>query len=430
MMKRKKELLFAVFFGLAVAVIVYAASQTVLYWPFLNIQNKIDDSNFIRRFMLKGSDGTGTDNILIVDIGDSTISNLGSIKSRRWPRRHLAKVIGNLKRDGARLIFLDIILQGWTRDNKELADSTKNAGNVIAGYYFNLDAQSKNRRPLDPVYNEQFSVNLLSQQSLEKNQFIKAKDVVLPYYELLGSVKALGFANYIPDPDGILRHIPLYIAYGKSGRLVSPSASLQMWLNLKGVHYSESEITPEGIRFGKTFIPTDKHCFMRLNYIASKPVYPYVSFMNVLNGDFEPGSFTDKIVLIGSSSEKIGDLKRIPGYGSLPGVEIHAAALSTILNEKFLTVVSGNIILVICLVCGVLSSVVFNFAHPVKAGMPVAVCVPLAMYIYSIYLFVAHSRLINISIPSFIILLLYIVIVIHRFMEQFEVRSQKLEFRS
>ena len=67
MMKRKKELLFAVFFGLAVAVIVYAASQTVLYWPFLNIQNKIDDSNFIRRFMLKGSDGTGTDNILIVD---------------------------------------------------------------------------------------------------------------------------------------------------------------------------------------------------------------------------------------------------------------------------------------------------------------------------------------------------------------------------
>ena len=209
MMKQKKELLFAVFFGLVVAVIVYAASQTVLYWPFLNIQNKIDDSNFIRRFMLKGSDGTGTDNILIVDIDDRTIGNLGSIKSRRWPRRHLAKVIGNLKQDGARLIFLDIILQGWTRDNKELADSTKSAGNVIAGYYFNLDAQSKNRRPLDPVYNEQFSVNLLSQQSLEKNQFIKAKDVVLPYYELLGSVKALGFANYIPDPDGILRHIPL-----------------------------------------------------------------------------------------------------------------------------------------------------------------------------------------------------------------------------
>ena len=414
-MKRIKQLIFSVFFGLAVSIVVYVASQTVLYRPFLKFQNMIDDSHFVRRFIISGTDDHITDKIVIVDIDDRSIKTQGIFKL--WPRRHFAEVIGNLKNDGARLIFLDAILEGSSKGNKELADSIKTAGNVIAGYYFNLDARSKNHRPLDPVFNERFSTKWLSPQNLEKNEFIQAEEFVLPYYEFIKSTKSMGFTNYVPDPDGILRHIPLYITHDN---LLYPSVSLQIWLTLKELRSSKVGISPSGIRFENTFIPTDKHCFMRLNFIAAGPVYKYVSFVDVLNGNFDAGTFRDKIVMIGSSSKKLGDLKRIPGYSALPGVEIHATALSTLLNEKFLTVLSGNIVFIITMLSGMLASVVFFLAPPFKLGMPVVLGVPLMFYIYSIRSFIVQSKLINILIPSFVIFLLYIVIVIHRLVEQYE----------
>ncbi|MFC1693642.1 CHASE2 domain-containing protein [Candidatus Latescibacterota bacterium] len=418
-MKRTKEFVFAFFFGLAVAIGVYTASQTVMYWPFLNIQNKIDDSHFFRRFMFRGADGHKTDDIVIVDIDDKTLESYKAVYGdfKNWPRSLFAWIIRDINRDGARLVFLDAILVGQNLTNDVLAELIKNADNVIAGYYFNLYARSKNHRPLDPVYNERFFENWIGPRYLGKKDFIVAKQIVFPYYQLTFSAKSLGFTNYVPDPDGILRHIPLYIKY--RDRLY-PSVGLQIWRHIKGLHHSEAANSSNGIRFGDTFIPTDKHCFMRLNFIASQPVYPTVSFEDVLEGRFKENTFRNKIVMIGSSSVKLGDLKRIPGYNKLPGVEIHATAVSNLLNEKFLTVLSGNTVFVITLVCGVFSSLLFSFVPPIKVGMPLAVCIPLAFYIYAIYSFITQSKLINISIPSFVILLLYIVIVIHRFVEKEE----------
>jgi len=418
-----REHAFAVVFGIAVAVLIYAASQTVLYWPFLRIQNKIDDTHFIIRNMLGGPAEAEKDGIVIVDIDDRTTKSIGRIKSRRWPRRHMAKVIGNLKRDGARLIFLDIIFEGITRDNVELADSVRSAGNVIAGYYFKLDEPSRKRRPLDPVLNEDFVSGFSDRADGRGNRFIRAKGVVFPFPHLRHSVRALGFTNYILDPDGILRHIPLYIvygAYGGKGSAASASASLQMWLFLNGISHRGAVISPKGVRFGDRFIPTDRHCFMRLNFKSPEPVYPYVSFIDVLKGDYAPGTFRDKIVMIGSSSEKIGDLERVPGGGNLPGVEIHAAALSTLMNGNFLRVVSGNVVFMISVVCGAFSGLVFNRFHPAAVGLPAAVGVPSVLYAAAVYLFVRHSLLLNVSVPSFVVFFLFVTLTTHRLMEHYE----------
>jgi adenylate cyclase len=52
---------------------------------------------------------------------------------------------------------------------------------------------------------------------------------------------------------------------------------------------------------------------------------------------FKPGTFRDKIVLVGASATGIGDLRSTP-YGGLdyPGVEIHANVIDNILNRRFL----------------------------------------------------------------------------------------------
>jgi len=416
-MKHSKEILTAVIFGIAVSLLLYAASQTVAYHPFLRIQNAIDDSHFIRRFMLRGADGHETDRIIIVDIDDRSIHARGIFK--KWPRRLFAEVIGNLKRDGAELVFLDVILMegGFKHDNMALADSVRKAGNVFSGYYFNLDAPSIRQRPLDPVLNEHMFSGVLDPESVTRNHFIKAQQMVLPYKALLKSVGGLGFTNYVPDPDGVLRHIPLYVMYGKN---LYPSASLQMWLYLKGLNSKQARITSDGIHFGDTVIPTDRHCFLRLNYTGSVSAFKTISFIDVLENNFESGTFNGKVVMIGSGSEELNDLKRIPGHSSLPGVQVHAAALTTLLSGRYLRVTSGNIIFVITVMCGVLSSLLFWFAPPLKVGLPVVICVPLGLFACAVYCFIAHSQLVNISMPSLVVVLLYFVITIYRLVEEYD----------
>ncbi len=411
-----------VFFGTAVSLIIYAASQTVAYRPFLRIQNSIDDSHFMRRFLLRGAEEYTTDQIVIVDIDDRSIKALGKFKY--WKRQHFGEVISALKCDGARFTFLDIILMdgGSYRDNRALADSIRSAGNVLSGYYFNLDTPSTRQRPLDPVFNERLSTDVLYPEATGGNDFIKAEQIVLPYTELVVSVRGLGFTNYIPDPDGVARHIPLYISYGK---IMYPSVSLQLWMHLKGLRYSKVRISPEGIRIGETVIPTDKHCFMRINYTGKQRTFLTVSFIDILNGDFETGTFNGKIVMIGSSSEKLNDIKEIPGYNLFPGVEIHASALATLLSGRFLRVSSGNITLLITLASGILASLVFSFLPPFRAGLPIVIGILLTLYAFAVYSFVAQARLVNISLPSFVILILYAVITIHRIVETFEAKNRK-----
>ncbi|MFC1509161.1 CHASE2 domain-containing protein [Candidatus Omnitrophota bacterium] len=412
-----RELLSAALFGAVVALIIYAASQTVAYRPFLSIQNAIDDSHFYRRFKLMGSQGLDTDRIVIIDIDDRSIGKLGRFKY--WPRRLFAQVIGNLKSDGARLTFLDVILMegGFHRDNKCLADSVRSAGNVMSGYYFDLDAPSVRHRPLDPVFNERMSSGVLYPETINGNHYLKAKQINLPFAGLALSLEGMGFTNYIPDPDSVIRHIPLYISYGK---LLYPSAALQMWMHLNDMRRSKVKISPRGLQFGDTSIPTDKHCFMRVNYTGHHPAFPIISFVDVLNGDYEPGTFHGKIVMIGSSSEKLHDIKRVPCCSSFPGVDIHASALTTLLSKRFISVASGNMIFVMTIVCGIMSSVLFSIASPLKVGIPVVIGAPFLMYIFALFSFIYQSRLVNISLPSFVMILLYIVITIYRLVEKYE----------
>lgn len=412
-MRGIKKLLYAVIFGIAVSLLTYFVSQTVGYRPFLRLQNSIDDSHFAiwkKRIPPNG-------NTVIVDIDDSSLEALGNFT--RWPRRHFGSVIERVNADGARMVFLDIILMegGSSNDNLSLAASVRNAGDVILGYYFTLDSRSRRKRPADPVYNDRFAEEWLGAPGSGRNEFIRAKGIALPFQELAEPLERMGFTNYIPDPDGILRHIPLLITWNHK---LLPSASFQMWMLGKGYQMDDVRITDREIRLGDTVIPTDSHGFMRLNFRDTGHLHPTVSFRDALAGTFPPGTFTGKVVMIGSSSKRLGDLKKVPGHASLPGVEIHAAALSTLLDCRFITVISGNTIFVFTVLCGILASLLFTCWPTVTVGIPAALAAPLVLYVYSVYCFVFHSELFNISIPSISILLIALATTVHHFVDRHE----------
>ncbi|MFC1650481.1 CHASE2 domain-containing protein [Candidatus Latescibacterota bacterium] len=393
------------FWGVVVSVIVYIASQNVVYYPLMYIQNIVDDSHFTVRYAMNGSGEQKNNEIVIIDIDDRTLGRLGNFGGY-IPRFYFGRVIGNIKNDDARLIFLDALLKGVESptDNIVLADSLRSAGNVFSGFYLKLNPSSKNQRPPDSVFNEKFS-NWLDLKDSEKADFLTSEGVAFSYHELIMSSERIGFTNYLPDPDGVVRHIPLYISHRK---LLFQAISLEMWQNLKGLNLYDAKIYANGIDFGEAFIPADKHSFMRINFENSKGVYKYISFIDVLNGNFERGIFTDKIVMIGSSSPGMKDIKKIPGYKTLPGVEIHAAALSTLMNENFLKVISGTVTFLLTVLCGILASLFFSHTHTFKSGLPFLIFVSLILYLSSVYCFFAMSLLINITIPICTITLLWV----------------------
>ncbi len=242
----------AVVFGVFGAALVCAMSQTVGYHTLLRIQNTIDDSHFdIWKKRAPADDG-----IVIVDADSVSLQMLGNFK--RWPRRHFTSVLDRLHTDGARLVFLDVMFMrgGLASENRALADTVMSGGNVIIGYYLQLDPRSLRRKPTDSVSSER----LVKRSPANGTEFLRAWNMDLPIPELVFSARKLGFTNCIPDPDGILRRIPLFIGYRRS---TLSSASLQMWMYLKGIKASGAVRQPNGTRSGETFLPTDRYGFMR-----------------------------------------------------------------------------------------------------------------------------------------------------------------------
>jgi adenylate cyclase len=93
-----------------------------------------------------------------------------------------------------------------------------------------------------------------------------------------------------------------------------------------------------GVEFGKqVFVNTDDISRLLVNYHGPARTYPYVSFANAALKKFPPGTFKDKIVLVGASATGIGDLRATPFGGiDFPGTEIHANVIDNILNQRFI----------------------------------------------------------------------------------------------
>jgi adenylate cyclase len=74
-----------------------------------------------------------------------------------------------------------------------------------------------------------------------------------------------------------------------------------------------------------------------INYRGPVRTYPYHSIADVAQRKFPPGTFRDKIVLVGASATGIGDIRSTPyGGADFPGIEIHANVIDNILNQNFL----------------------------------------------------------------------------------------------
>jgi adenylate cyclase len=202
------------------------------------------------------------------------------------------------------------------------------------------------RRALRPDTGKQDFATLLKNYEFHGMLF-NATVANIPELTSQSDETAVGFFNAASDADGVLRRGSLVLPFGRSNEPNDLDLygslevhTLRLYLGLKPeqvtVEYLFDGI--DSIKFGdKLLIRPDWLGRVLVNYRGPRETYPYYSIADVVAKKFKPGTFRDKIVIVGASATGIADL-RTPPYGGItyPGVELHANVIDNLLNHQSL----------------------------------------------------------------------------------------------
>ncbi|HEX7254305.1 MAG TPA: adenylate/guanylate cyclase domain-containing protein [Gaiellaceae bacterium] len=218
------------------------------------------------------------------------------------PRSQHAEVIERLKADGARVIAYDIQFSEPSEDPEEdnaLMDAARAAGNVV----FATTEVGENGEP-----------NFLGGE--EGIEYART---------------SVGNGNYRTDPGGIIR---------------------RMAYEIDGLE-SFAVVTAERLT-GRRVEPFDGDTTW-IDYVGPVETLPTYSFSRIRQGRFEPGTFRDRVVVVGATAPTLQDLHPISfGDEEMPGPEIQANAAATILDGLPLETAPGWLDLTLILALGLL----------------------------------------------------------------------------
>jgi adenylate cyclase len=247
------------------------------------------------------------DNIVIVAVDDKSLQEIG-----RWPwsRQNYAELIKKLNE--SRLVGFDVSFfeESNTLDDAALGRAMRDAGNVII--------------------------------PKEATKFGKTTEWLVPIPALEGV--PTGVINIFTDSDGISRSIPTSI----DG---SPSLSFAL---------AEKFIGKKPEFAGQK---------MLVNFAAKPYSFKMLSFTDVINGRVPAGELKGKIILVGATAQDLHDDYLVPTSEGkrMPGVEIHANALQTILTRKFINYQSEKSVWIAVFILSLLVALMFWALSGTKA---------------------------------------------------------------
>jgi len=365
-----KRLLIGISLGILTAALVILFTVILFPTVFNNFEFQTLDQRYASKInkVEQARDGEKIEDIVIVDIDNRSLNKLG--RFHQWPRDYYVEITNYLNESGALAIGFDILFM--ERDKNHLTDSlfvlaTRNAQNVFHAISFSKAEPDaflyKMDLPPDGLIAEYFS---LSFHPDIQNSFPPAERFDGKFIELYNASQKLGFANYQPDDDSVIRKMPLFMNF--AGRLY-PSLPLAIIFYLLNIQSDQISISPnelvqlkvqseEGISYIN--IPTEENGQMLINYSGTYQTFRYISFYDVLTHRIPADFFADKIVLIGASAPGLEDIRPVPFQQAFPGVEIHANILYNMLNQNFVhhksNFINYLIVVLLCLIIAIISS--------------------------------------------------------------------------
>ena len=336
---------FLVYFSVA---LVLGSILTLFYFfspkALESIDNRLRDSFFTIRGEIPN-----TDNIVIVDIDEKSLKELGQWP---WSRNKVAKILENLTKSDVGLISFDMVfpesdnssphkifkkynIQRENTPNYDLEFSQTIANTpTILGYLFEFKEDIEHISQKAPQVPAIF---IERNKTLGSQYLLKATGTIINIPELQDNAYSSGFFNNVPDESGIIRSVPLVISYND---MIYPSLaleSLRILSNSKKVYINYDAQGVININMNDITIPTDRHGRLLVNFRGKEKNFKYYSALDVYNNSIKKEELRGKIVLIGTSAAGLLDLRATPFDKIYPGVEVHANVIDNIISGDFIS---------------------------------------------------------------------------------------------
>ena len=298
-------------------------------------------------FRLKRAKPVQKSNVVIVCIDQKSLSYYDrQLQGWPWPREFHVRLIDILTKCGAKRIVFDIFFSESDLDRVSAASGDAELGQAVqeSGRTFFIVQLMKEEKPRKVSFDEKA---FLSDHDAYRGFTPKNNNYgVFPVPVISEYAAGLGFANMVPDNDGMVRRYPLVMTL--NGRYV-PSIALAVARSVRGKENVDTLVR----RALKRHI-IDREGYLLLNWYGRGDidvVFQYCSYFGVMNAAIKeektglPDSlrkkFEDKIVLVGSNAPGLFDNKATPvSKGSAyPGVEVHATAIENFLADDFIALV-------------------------------------------------------------------------------------------
>jgi adenylate cyclase len=382
--------------------------------------------------------------VTIVDIDERSLAD-PRLGQWPWPRTRVADIINNLTKLGAVVIAFDAVFSEPDRLNPNMAADT----------FHDLDEETRARLKALPS-NDQIMADAIKRSRVVLGEsglpgVIGVLDKGLPvtglatlgedpqpfmlnFPGLLRNVAVLehaavgrGLFTIRPERDGIVRRVPMImIAQGQ----MMPSLSFEMLRLASGSGTILIKTDKAGIRSiaVKGFqIPTDANGQLWVHYAHRDPSI-YVSAVDVLDGRVPREKIAQKLVLIGTSSVGLNDIKTTPVSPAMPGVEIHAQVLESALTGAVVSQPNYGIVFEFfgALLLGLL---VIAFAPRLGPTTLVIVGAMFATVLAgtSWYFFIYYRQLIDFTYPLLSTTAIYLTLIFASFVRE---QSQRRQIRS
>lgn len=371
--------------------------------------------------------------IAIVDLDEKSLNLYGQWP---WPRYRVAGLFDKINAMGPSVISIDVVfaepdrtsagrmlkdlgaafelnlavkgLPDQLRDNDRILAETVAKGPFVLGNKFHFTGPQKKSDPclLHPV-----KVSMMQKPGspAADTGLPESKNVLCNIAMLSEKAAASGFLNVSPDPDGMLRRLPLLIRYNGS---VYPSLSLATVLKLSGTNnllLKKDGNTLRSLNYNGTAVPIDPHGQMLIKFRGPSRRYDYISAADIMDGSISQERLRGRIVFVGTSAAGLEDLLTTPFDPIFPGVEVHATVVDNLLNNDFIAVPgwSNGLVLALILILGVSFSL-FIASKNAAACLVVMMMMIAGLWLTGQQVFFRTGLFVGMAFPAASIVCLYI----------------------
>ena len=289
--------------------------------------------------------------VVIIDIDEQSLRSVGQWP---WPRTRIADLISRLTQMGALVIAFDVVfaepdrmspsvaadefrdlddatrtkLRALPSNDAVLADALKNSRVVLgeSGLPFAV-AQPEGARP---------PIGLATMGGDPRPFLLNFPGLLRNVPQLEQSASGRGLFTIRAERDGIVRRVPIVM---QAQGTVMPSLSLEMLRVASGSNTVLVRSDNAGVQSAAVpgfVIPTDRNGQLWIHFSPHDKAR-YVSAGDVLEGKVPADRVARRLVLIGTSAVGLLDSKTTPIDPVMPGVEVHAQVLESVLTQSVLT---------------------------------------------------------------------------------------------